>query len=110
MEISTVVCSTEHDEDGEVFTAERTEIKRPKKYKVLLHNDDYTSMEFVIYVLRNIFYKGPTEAQNIMLRIHEQGIGICGIYTFEVAETKVEKVKREAKEKGYPLRCTMEVE
>jgi ATP-dependent Clp protease adaptor protein ClpS len=98
------------DEQGDVDTISRSEVKKPPRYKVLLHNDDYTTMEFVIYILRDVFGKSTADAQDIMLKIHQKGIGICGVYTHEIAETKMERVKREAKEEGYPLLCTIEEE
>ena len=85
-------------------------VKKPKFYRVLLHNDDYTTMEFVLSILETIFGKTPPEAQEIMLTVHQKGIGICGCYTYEVAESKVAKVTRLAKEKEHPLKCTMEPE
>ena len=85
------------------------DIREPDMYKVLLHNDDYTSMEFVIEVLMAIFSKNHQEATRIMLDVHRQGVGVCGVYTYEVAETKVETVHALAAENGFPLRCTMEV-
>lgn len=91
-------------------TKERVKIKYPKKYKVLLLNDDYTSMEFVIDVLISIFHKSYEQAQVIMLEIHEQTKGICGVYTYEIAETKVMQVHKKARENGFPLRATMEEE
>ena len=84
------------------------EIKEPSMYKVLLHNDDYTTMEFVVYVLMQVFHKSAEEATRIMLNVHKRGIGMCGLYTYEVAETKVETVIRMARENGHPLKCTME--
>ncbi|MGM0540387.1 MAG: ATP-dependent Clp protease adapter ClpS, partial [Thermodesulfobacteriota bacterium] len=80
----------------------------PPQYKVVLHNDDYTTMEFVVYVLKNVFLKSEGEAIQIMLSVHRNGSGVCGIYTYEVAETKVARVHSMAKEEGYPLKCTME--
>lgn len=85
-------------------------VKYPKKYKVLLLNDDYTSMEFVIDVLISIFHKSHVQAQTIMLEIHEQTKGICGIYTHEIAETKIMQVHKKARDSGFPLRATMEEE
>ena len=84
------------------------EISEPPQFKVLLHNDDYTTMEFVVHVLKNIFFKSEQEAIHIMLSVHHNGSGVCGIYTFEVAETKVARVHNMAKKEGYPLKCTME--
>jgi ATP-dependent Clp protease adaptor protein ClpS len=79
-------------------------------YRVLLLNDDYTTMDFVVDVLMSVFQKTAGEATQIMLNVHRSGVGICGIYSFEVAETKVETVHALAREKGYPLKCTMEKE
>ncbi|MFP4070566.1 MAG: ATP-dependent Clp protease adapter ClpS, partial [Desulfovibrionales bacterium] len=81
--------------------------KRPKRYKVLLHNDDYTTMEFVIEILIVFFGMNEAEATLVMLNVHRNGVGICGIYTAEVAETKVSVVNHEARKRGYPLKCTM---
>ena len=101
-----------HEGDGDFSTSTivKPRVKRPPRYKVLLHNDDYTTMEFVVYVLQKHFQKTLEEAQDVMLRVHNEGIGICGIYTYEIAETKCEKVKREAKANGHPLKCTLEPE
>lgn len=85
-------------------------IKYPKKYKVYLLNDDYTSMDFVIDILITIFHKSYEEAEKIMLDIHKKERGLCGIYTHEIAETKVMQVTRKAKESGFPLKATMEEE
>jgi ATP-dependent Clp protease adaptor protein ClpS len=82
--------------------------KEPKRYKVILHNDDYTTMEFVIEVLMYVFGKTESEATLIMLNVHRNGLGICGIFTAEIAETKVSTVTHEARKRGYPLKCTME--
>ncbi len=84
------------------------EIREPSMYRVFLHNDDYTSMDFVVHVLVRIFRKGIDEAQQIMLAVHERGIGLCGIYTREIAETKVAQVRSLAREAGFPLLCTCE--
>lgn len=86
------------------------DVQEPRKYRVLLHNDDYTTMDFVVEVLIRVFRKSETEATIIMLQIHNEGFGICGTYTAEVAETKVDMVHRLAKSAGFPLRCTMEGE
>ncbi len=96
-------------ETKEVTDVRRHEdIKEPFMFKVLLHNDDYTTMEFVVFVLIQVFHKSAEEATRIMLNVHKRGMGICGLYTYEVAETKVETVMRMARENGYPLKCTME--
>jgi ATP-dependent Clp protease adaptor protein ClpS len=98
------------DRDGDAHVLERPESKTrtPKLYRVLLLNDDYTTMEFVIHVLESIFDKGPAEAYRIMMEVHTRGRGACGAYTYEVAETKVAKVHEEAVEEGFPLRADME--
>ena len=93
-------------EDTDVRT--RHNVSEPTMYKVLLHNDDYTTMEFVVQVLMLVFHKSVEQATRIMLNVHQQGIGVCGLYTYEVAETKVETVTRMARENGHPLKCTME--
>ena len=98
----------ETESDGDVVTLE--EVKHPHLYKVLLHNDDYTTMEFVIHILMKHFGKNRESAKQIMLEVHERGIGLCGIYTFEVAESKVAKVLRESKKNGHPLVCTCEAD
>ncbi|KIM12335.1 MAG: Clp protease ClpS [Sulfurovum sp. FS08-3] len=85
-------------------------LDKPKMYRVLLHNDDYTTMDFVIMILMKIFHKSQQEAEMIMWDVHKKGRGTCGIYTFEIAQTKVEQVKRLAKENQFPLLATMEEE
>jgi len=86
----------------------RDQVAEPPLYRVLLINDDYTSMEFVVDVLMYVFHKEPQEATRIMLKVHREGVGLCGVYTYEVAETKVDAVHALAQEKGFPLKCTME--
>lgn len=88
----------------------RITVVEPPLYRVLIHNDDYTAMDFVVDVLMMVFKKSETEATHIMLNVHRKGIGICGVYTHEVAETKVATVHSLAAENGYPLKCTMEKE
>lgn len=82
--------------------------KEPDQYQVVLLNDDYTTMEFVMDVLESIFHKSPAEAYRIMLRVHTQGRGVCGVYTWEVAETKAATVVERAQQSGYPLRAVVE--
>ncbi len=95
----------------ELVTSKPTEdLKEPPVYKVLLHNDDYTTMEFVVEILMNVFNKAIEEATRIMLNVHQQGIGVCGAYSYEVAETKVDTVHLLAHENGFPLKCSMEKE
>jgi ATP-dependent Clp protease adaptor protein ClpS len=91
-------------------TLDAIELKEPQLYKVLLLNDDYSSMEFVIKVLMQIFHHSFEKATEIMLSVHEQGKGLCGVYTYEIAETKVEYVRKMAKEEHFPLRAIMEAE
>ncbi|MEF2231017.1 MAG: ATP-dependent Clp protease adapter ClpS [Pseudodesulfovibrio sp.] len=86
------------------------QVKEPKQYKVLLHNDDYTTMDFVVEVLIRVFRKNEAQATAIMLSVHNQGFGVCGVYAAEVAETKVDLVHRLAKSAGFPLKCSMEGE
>lgn len=84
------------------------DVREPRRYRVLLHNDDYTSMEFVVTVLVDIFRKNAEEATAIMLAVHERGVGHCGIYTHEIAETKIAQVHIRARRAGFPLKCTLE--
>ena len=86
------------------------EVREPKLYRVLLHNDDYTTMEFVVLVLVDIFRKSPEEASEIMLSVHEKGIGVCGVYPREIAEFRIHEVAKRARQAGFPLLCTMEEE
>ncbi len=85
-----------------------TRTKRPDMYKVLLLNDDYTPMEFVVQLLRQVFHLGEEQAVRIMLSVHQEGVGVCGIYSFEVAETKVAQVISASRSSEHPLQCTME--
>jgi ATP-dependent Clp protease adaptor protein ClpS len=94
----------------EVLERTRHETKKPDLYKVLLLNDDYTTMDFVVEVLETVFHKSPAEAYRIMMAVHTQGKGLCGVYPFEVAETKVETVVDLARDNGFPLRAAMEPE
>lgn len=85
-----------------------TELREPPLYRVILHNDDYTTMDFVVEILCRIFHKSQEEAFRIMMAVHERGSGDCGIYPVEVAETKVSIVHERARAAGFPLRCTLE--
>jgi len=96
------------ERDEELSLEERRKTKRPRKWKVLLHNDDFTTMEFVVHVLVTHFHKGPAEATHIMLQVHRKGVGVAGVYSKEVAETKVAEVTDEARASGMPLRLTLE--
>ena len=95
---------------GDVATKTRAKTQRPSLYKVLLLNDDYTPMEFVIHVLERFFGKSREDATRIMLHVHNKGVGICGVYTYEIAETKVAQVIEFARQNQHPLQCTMERE
>lgn len=99
---------TYHESDSSVI--EEVRVKRPKKYKVILHNDDYTTMEFVILVLKVVFHKSLGEAEKIMMEVHNKGQGVCGIYSYEIAESKSKKVELMAREQNHPLKCTIESE
>ena len=96
------------DEQTGVTAKSRSKVQQPALYKVLMHNDDYTTMEFVVEMLTRVFHKAPAEANRIMLNIHYKGLGICGVYPFEIAETKVARVHSLAKEAGHPLKCSLE--
>jgi ATP-dependent Clp protease adaptor protein ClpS len=95
---------------GDVATKTRPKTQRPSLYKVLLLNDDYTPMEFVIHVLERFFHKSHEDATRIMLHVHHKGVGVCGVYTFDVAETKVAQVIEFSRQNQHPLQCTMERE
>ncbi len=94
--------------DTQTESSVELELIYPKEYHVYLLNDDYTSMEFVIDILITIFHKNYQEAEQIMLAVHEKGKGLCGTYSYEIAETKVAQVAQQAKEHGFPLKATME--
>lgn len=104
------MAETDKETGGEVLERTRQETKKPELFKVLLLNDDYTTMDFVVEVLESVFHKQPAEAFRIMMAVHTQGKGLCGVYPFEVAETKVETVVERAREHGFPLRAAMEPE
>jgi ATP-dependent Clp protease adaptor protein ClpS len=105
-----LMADTERQTGGEVLERTRHETKKPELFKVLLLNDDYTTMEFVVEVLENVFNKAPAEAYRIMMAVHTQGQGLCGVYPYEVAETKVATVVELARSNGFPLRAAMEPE
>jgi ATP-dependent Clp protease adaptor protein ClpS len=98
------------DEQTGVITRTAPKTKTPSLYKVLLLNDDFTPMEFVVYILERFFHKGPEEATSIMMHVHQKGVGICGIYSYDVAETKVTQVMELAQRHQHPLQCVMEKE
>jgi ATP-dependent Clp protease adaptor protein ClpS len=105
-----------HDDDGDggagvaTQTRKKEQLKKPPLYKVLFHNDNYTTMEFVIFVLRSIFHKSEADAVAIMLAVHQNGFGVAGVYTRDLAETKVNRTHQLARENEYPLKLTMEPE
>jgi ATP-dependent Clp protease adaptor protein ClpS len=103
---------TQHDQQGDVATKQReeTEVDEPDQYKVIFHNDDYTTMDFVVKVLETIFRKSPAEATEIMLTVHRKGREVAGIYDRQVAETKVHQTTKLARKEGHPLKVTMEPE
>jgi ATP-dependent Clp protease adaptor protein ClpS len=98
----------DRERDDESAVQERRKRKRPGRWKVLLHNDEFTTMEFVVHVLVTHFHKAPAEATHVMLQVHQKGIGVAGTYSKEVAETKVAEVTDEARVEGMPLRLTAE--
>ncbi|MBL4614147.1 MAG: ATP-dependent Clp protease adapter ClpS [Magnetovibrio sp.] len=98
------------DDDGNtgVVLKTRVKTKKPSMYKVLMLNDDYTPMEFVVHILEHIFNKNQDEATTIMLHVHQKGVGVCGVFTYEVAETKAGQVMDLARHNQHPLQCTIE--
>jgi ATP-dependent Clp protease adaptor protein ClpS len=101
---------SEHNPDSREELESQIEdaLEEPPMYRVLLHNDDYTTMEFVVEILQAVFHKSPPEAARIMLLVHKSGVGVCGVFTAEIAETKVELVHHLAKKHGFPLQASME--
>ncbi len=98
------------DIGGDVLTESKTRLEKPKLYKVILHNDDFTTMEFVVFVLQYVFNRTDAEAFSIMLKVHNEGNGNAGIYPFEIANMKSEKAMNLARAREYPLLCTVEEE
>ncbi len=96
--------------DETTLTLERNETQQPPMYKVLLHNDDYTPMDFVVLILETVFHKPHDDAVKIMLSVHQKGTGVCGVFTHEIAEVKTTKVTELSRQNEYPLMCTMEPE
>lgn len=94
----------------DVLTQSKQKLQKPPLYKVLLHNDNYTTMEFVVYILMNVFHHSENDAIRIMLQVHHQEVGVAGVYTYEIAETKIAKVTQLAREYDYPLLCSLEEE
>ena len=102
------MAETDRQTGGEVLERTRQETKKPELFKVLLLNDDYTTMDFVVEVLESVFNKAPAEAYRIMMAVHHQGQGLCGVYPWEVAETKVDALTSLARAAEYPLRAAIE--
>ena len=98
------------DDDKELLTETKKKLQKPPMYKVVLHNDDFTTMEFVVFVLKSIFKKTEAESVVIMLKVHNEGVGIAGVYTYEVATMKAEKAMNLARSREFPFLCTVEEE
>ncbi|MDY7030434.1 MAG: ATP-dependent Clp protease adapter ClpS [Thermodesulfobacteriota bacterium] len=94
--------------EGLVLSDTEQKVEEPPMYKVFIHNDDYTTMEFVVEILVHVFNKSADEAMITMIKVHREGVGLCGVYTYEVAETKVHTVHTVARQEGFPLKCSME--
>ncbi|MBA4125064.1 MAG: ATP-dependent Clp protease adaptor ClpS [Acidobacteria bacterium] len=100
----------EFENDSDVLTESETRLEKPPLFKVILHNDDFTTMEFVVFVLTHVFLRAEAEAFAIMLQVHHDGIGIAGVYSYEIANMKAEKAMNLARAQEYPLLCTVEEE
>jgi ATP-dependent Clp protease adaptor protein ClpS len=101
---------TDIEREGDVLTESETKLEKPKLFKVLLHNDDFTTMDFVVFILQYVFNKTDLDALSVMLKVHQEGVGIAGIYPYEVAKTKAEKTTNLARAREFPLLCTVEAE
>ena len=101
--------NSDFEEEGQTAVLEsQPKPKRPRKYGVWMHNDDYTTMEFVVEVLKRHFHLSEEESYQVMMKVHQEGKGLAGLYSFDVAETKMTQVHDEAEQRGFPLRCTIE--
>ncbi|MDH7552791.1 MAG: ATP-dependent Clp protease adapter ClpS [Spirochaetota bacterium] len=96
------------DNEGDLQVKKDIQVKKPRMYKVILHNDHYTTMDFVVEVLVKIFHKNVMEATELMLQVHRNGFGICGVYTYDIAQTKANQVHSLARQREFPLKCTVE--
>ena len=94
--------------DSEILERDEKKVKEPEMYKVVIHNDDFTTKDFVVHILRVVFHKEPAEATRIMLHVHKRGRGVVGVYTWDIAQTRAQRVHQMAKEAEYPLKCTVE--
>ncbi len=99
---------SESNTDTDTATETQPKVKRPSMFKVIMLNDDYTTMEFVVHVLQKFFQKSSDEATQIMLHVHHKGAGVCGLYPFEIAETKIAQVTQYSRKNDYPLQCSLE--
>jgi ATP-dependent Clp protease adaptor protein ClpS len=97
-----------YDYEGDLQVKKDIKVKKPRMYKVILHNDHYTTMDFVVEVLVTIFHKNIMEATELMLQVHRNGFGICGVYTYDIAQTKANQVHTLARQREFPLKCTVE--
>ena len=97
-----------YEYNGDIQIKEDVQVKKPRMYKVILHNDHYTTMDFVVEVLVTIFHKNNMEATELMLQVHRNGFGICGVYTYDIAQTKAGQVHTLARQREFPLKCTVE--
>ena len=100
----------EYDNEEEVLTETKKKLEKPPMYKVLLHNDDFTTMEFVVFVLSTVFKRSEAESVVIMLKVHNEGVGVAGVYTYEVAKMKADKAMNMARSREFPFLCTVEKE
>jgi ATP-dependent Clp protease adaptor protein ClpS len=107
---SRIMTKPNRHHQSDTATLKKVRVKPPKMYRVLLLNDDFTTMEFVVYILETIFQKSPLEATQIMLQVHKSGRGVAGIFSKQIAEAKIENVHAQAKREGFPLKCVMEEE
>ena len=98
------------EHDSEVLTESESKLEKPKLFKVILHNDDFTTMEFVVFILKHVFMRSDAESFTIMLKVHNEGIGVAGVYPYEVANMKADKAMNLSRAHEYPLLCTVEEE
>lgn len=97
-----------NNSDQELNVKQESEVMEPRMYRVILHNDNYTTMDFVVHILMTVFHKPAAQATKIMLDVHKKGQGVCGVYTYDIASTKIAQVHFMAKQREYPLRCSMD--
>ncbi|MFO0417227.1 MAG: ATP-dependent Clp protease adapter ClpS [Pseudomonadota bacterium] len=102
------MAKTNRNHQADTAVQERTRVEQPKMYRVILLNDDFTTMEFVVNILETVFFKSPAEATQIMLQVHKSGRGVAGVFSKQIAEAKIDQVHQRARAEGFPLRCHME--